>query len=656
MKSHVVLQQLLLALIHDVSQKFGDHQLLLKDVTKLKSLQTTGRGGERRVLTRICEYHSDLDAHLLQGLKTGRLTELSKNSRHSHSCFIPLRFYPLWVRIFRLDGSLRENFSIEAVKYLRQLLQFGSKFENPNRQDEDKKADKAIEDYRDRNLRGMPLYFKYRDSLIVDAGIIFRKVLRGLSLKNIRPSHGPGAVANGEKGKEKYVFTRYYSSLHSVYRFGDYMCVGNQRRFDPLFRETRREFHEVGVSKTLAVPKNFKGPRIITSEPLEFQWIQQGQRRELVRHIESHPITSGHVNFADQNTNGLLALASSNSGDWVTLDLKGASDYLHASLVGALLTDKSGRLHSLGRYFAASRTHNTVLPSGEVIPLSMFAGMGSAMCFPTMSLTIFCILAAALERAGFTRKPYVYGDDILVEAGAYEVVVSALTSVGLVVNTAKSFHTGPFRESCGVDACSGVDVTPMRVRKLPPYLKKVNKDDTDGMSTSSNAESTVAYAAYAQEAFNRGYDTLGKKLLNIATKSTRAKIKHVSDDNGASRLGRFLGTIPMLQYKYDGTPVQRGEGQPLIVRSKYGLRPYMLGLRLCTDLNAWVLSVPCLRINPDKWQKEVGKDCDFNTVYEPDLNPYGRLIRSVVEKLDFPNELAPIRIVGELKYTKLIVA
>jgi hypothetical protein len=54
----------------------------------------------------------------------------------------------------------------------------------------------------------------------------------------------------------------------------------------------------------------------------------------------------------------------------------------------------------------------------------------------------------------------VFGDDIVIPVDSRELLVEALEILDFKVNTAKSFWTGRFRESCGIDAFRGHDVTP----------------------------------------------------------------------------------------------------------------------------------------------------------------------------------------------------
>jgi hypothetical protein len=54
----------------------------------------------------------------------------------------------------------------------------------------------------------------------------------------------------------------------------------------------------------------------------------------------------------------------------------------------------------------------------------------------------------------------VFGDDVVIPVDSRELFVDALEILDFKVNLGKSFWTGKFRESCGVDSFSGVTVTP----------------------------------------------------------------------------------------------------------------------------------------------------------------------------------------------------
>jgi hypothetical protein len=212
--------------------------------------------------------------------------------------------------------------------------------------------------------------------------------------------------------------------------------------------------------------------------PKEAVWIQQGCRRLLERAITHYKSeASGRINFRDQTVNGRLALESSRTREFVTLDLKEASDRISCKLVQSLFGDYAYK------FISCSRASSVKLLDNRVMKLRKWAPMGNALCFPVQSLLFYAIVRAGIRcRYGENcNDVYVFGDDIIFPAKYYDGALNALIRCGLVPNPQKTFKRGFFRESCGVDAFNGIDVTPHR-------LKKIDN------SSVSNAFSTCALA------------------------------------------------------------------------------------------------------------------------------------------------------------------
>jgi hypothetical protein len=231
--------------------------------------------------------------------------------------------------------------------------------------------------------------------------------------------------------------------------------------------------------RVVFVPKTQKTPRVIAIEPVCMQFVQQGILQWLVPVIERDRFTGGHVNFSDQSINGRLALESSKNGRLATIDLSEASDRVSSDLVWDML---SVAPNFRDQVFAC-RSTRAQLADGDILSLSKFASMGSALCFPMESMVFYTIaILGRLRRLKLpvtsrniircSRDVYVYGDDILVPADEASTTCDLLESFGLKVNQSKSFWTGKFRESCGVDAYDGYNVTPTYVRHLPPARRQ----------------------------------------------------------------------------------------------------------------------------------------------------------------------------------------
>lgn len=292
--------------------------------------------------------------------------------------------------------------------------------------------------------------------------------LEGLNLQDIVPGHGPGAVATGEKAYEKMNFQRLYRSLDEKYPYGDYFFFNYTHLCDHLELLEGMVEHQSGTAKVVLVPKDSRGPRLISMEPLELQWIQQGQLKALVKHIEKHWLTKGHVNFTCQDINRELARLASFPGNHeiVTLDMKDASDRVSDWLVTRIFPK-----HVVD-YLHASRSESTLLPNGVSVKLKKFAPMGSAVCFPVEALTFWALAVGAVRRirrrGDLQNLPdvYVYGDDIICDLTDYARFRPVFEELFLEFNETKCCTSRFFRESCGLDAFKQSRVEPIRVKHL----------------------------------------------------------------------------------------------------------------------------------------------------------------------------------------------
>jgi hypothetical protein len=256
-----------------------------------------------------------------------------------------------------------------------------------------------------------------------------------------------------------------------------------------------------GINKVLFVPKDSRGPRTIACEPSEYQFIQQGLRKELYPYIENHKLTKGKINFTDQTINQNLAYKASLPGsDLVTLDMKDASDSVSVLLVSKLF-EKTEILRAL----LALRTPVSRLPSGTLVTLKKYASMGSALCFPVEALVFYSLIYGLACVLG-DSKPiiYVYGDDIIVRRSYYEPMLKIFSELGLKINEEKSCTTGLFRESCGKDFYDGHEVT---------YVKMRRRDVRD-------PDEIVSLTETSNLLWERGYYNAAKSISN----AVKAKI------------------------------------------------------------------------------------------------------------------------------------
>jgi hypothetical protein len=129
------------------------------------------------------------------------------------------------------------------------------------------------------------------------------------------------------------------------------------------------------------------------------------------------------------------------------------------------------------------------------------------------AMVFFCtIVTSRIIRSGRAVRPssvrkcaedvYVYGDDLVVPADEAPSVIEDLELFGLKVNSAKSFWTGKFRESCGGDYYDGRDVTPVYCRRPLPC----HRTDVKGL---------VSAVAFANQLYWAGMWKTSKMVREI---------------------------------------------------------------------------------------------------------------------------------------------
>jgi len=422
----------------------------------------------------------------------------------------PKLFRWLFSQVITPEGIVNPQLDTEFLMQLRQLLYFLYKLEIPS--SEAQKA-KCLQDFVEVDA-GLDKRPDVDQEWLDETADLIRDIFASFDPADIKPSHGPGAVATGEMNHEKHVFKRIYKSVERVYPFTEYYEYSLGAVADRWHLYENLEELESGTAKVVLVPKDSRGPRIISCEPLELQWIQQGLGRAIVKHLEKSHITGGHVNFTDQSINRALALSSSKSGKWVTLDMKEASDRVSLWLVSELFR----HVPQLRDALLATRSTHTRLPSGQTVQLKKFAPMGSNLCFPIESVVFYALAVTSIIRANRLVEPrgsartrakqaresvYVYGDDIIVRSKDYHSLLQQFPTVGLMFNDGKCCTAGLFRESCGCDAYNGVDVTPLRIKKVYDDHRTVN------------AKTLVSYVALSNAAYSRGYRTVSCHLARL---------------------------------------------------------------------------------------------------------------------------------------------
>lgn len=457
--------------------------------------------------------------HFDKCLATGRLTR--SNLPHSRSfrrggC-VPRHFKGLYLSVFDESGVLRIDFDPQCVKFLRQIF-FCSKRFRLECKDEDTFSEVSTffevdrecrlptldwdEDVIDTTgIRGLTIVDPSLGSIGTDdlfpetidippsisiehsrsiqlVGDIVSACLGRFEPTEWKARHGPGAVSDLSK-ETKYRFPNWPEKLERIFPMAD-MAFANYQQWVDMIQPSAGfvilSNHEP-PSKLIAVPKTLSGPRLIASEPTAHLWCQQVIRDFLMESVSKTPIGPS-VNFRSQEANGSLALAASHSESHATIDLSAASDRISCWLVERLFRANSSLIDALHAVRTRYICNEIDRKSPRFHKLRKFTTMGSAVTFPVQTY-IFAIIAIGTVLFVRDRKPTikevtrlarevrVFGDDIIVPTDCWPATQEALRYLGLKVNPNKTFGTGKFRESCGIEAYDGDDVTKVSVLTVP---------------------------------------------------------------------------------------------------------------------------------------------------------------------------------------------
>lgn len=218
------------------------------------------------------------------------------------------------------------------------------------------------------------------------------------------------------------------------------------------------------------VPKDDRISRSICTEPSLNMFFQLGLAEVLTKRLHSWGIDLS----SQQDRNRFMARVGSRfPRSYSTIDLSSASDSMSLKMLEYLLPKQWYLLLCKLRCVETS-------VKGESLTLHMVSTMGNGYTFPLQTILFAAVVRSVYKimgiktRDGSPNRSYsVFGDDIIVVSRAYRMVCRILNLLGFVVNEEKSFETGFFKESCGVDAWKGKDVRGVYLKELHdgvPYV------------------------------------------------------------------------------------------------------------------------------------------------------------------------------------------
>jgi hypothetical protein len=299
---------------------------------------------------------------------------------------------------------------------------------------------------------------------------------------------------------------------------------------------THPEFSTLS-SRAIAVPKSISKRRIITVEKTFHTMAAQALRDQLLKYIKD---CNFNIFIDDQSFNRVLAQMGSDNGMLVTIDMHAASDSVTIQLVRRLFKHTG-----LLPYLEDARASMCEI-EGEMVALQTYAGMGNAVTFPLECIVFAAVVEYVAKRrqSRYAKLYAIVGDDIVVHKSLFKPVVDALESLGFIINRDKTFGGDfPFRESCGIEALSGYNVTPVRVSRKT-YFDVTNQ----------SVDSLIAVS-------NNLYDYGLKRAASAIRKWFRLKDRGIPYTDNPDEYGMLIWDIPVndhLKSRYN-SDLQRTE-------------------------------------------------------------------------------------------------
>jgi hypothetical protein len=240
-------------------------------------------------------------------------------------------------------------------------------------------------------------------------------------------------------------------------------CLWNNPRFGISNRNIGPIKNRVVTVKP--VPKNYKKPRLIFPQD-SYSSSYLHQMRVL---LQNRLASVAGINLSTQQAkNRDIAILGSTDGRWATIDHSMASDCISWRYYELVFPQKFVDFLSLYR-------ERSLRINGKVYPCRIAFTAGNPVTFVLETMFFLAVAVVATDEAEmyfnlFADKPCIpgdpsyikfgrpgaYGDDVYIDPRAAGMYFTICEWLGLKVNQDKSFTTGLYRESCGVEAYQGM--------------------------------------------------------------------------------------------------------------------------------------------------------------------------------------------------------
>lgn len=251
----------------------------------------------------------------------------------------------------------------------------------------------------------------------------------------------------------------------------------------------------------------------------------------------------------------MLAQRGSVTGEVATVDFSRASDTVARLLVKFLATAEwyslldSGRTKLIEVDFdehGVQMLDDDGEPVVRSIYMEKFSSMGNGFTFELETLIFYALARSICEDHEVVS---VYGDDVILPTERAGDFIALARFCGFTINTAKTYVSGPFRESCGGDFLHGENIR--------PYFQKEEINETRHTFSLANGLYRASAGAASQTSgyLNRSWEVA---LDNIPSAERRMRGPEILGDAVIHDLRHAKYALAPMGWKRDR--IWRGEG------------------------------------------------------------------------------------------------
>lgn len=235
---------------------------------------------------------------------------------------------------------------------------------------------------------------------------------------------------------------------------------------DPLVTSLYRNTYPADYAELFCVPKQYNKVRVAAKSQLGNMLLQ----RPIGLFIGKRLRQRCGIDIATQQD--FHKFIVSNYWDcYATIDQSDASDRICVELCKALLPYDWFRLLNLTRH-----RYLKIKDYDQLYSMHKMANQGNGFIFELQTLIYYALAKATVcvlhgeERANKTLIS-VFGDDMICEEAFAPAISRTLEFCGQKINFDKSFFSGRFKESCGVDTFDGFNIRPKYIKQFSKNLR-----------------------------------------------------------------------------------------------------------------------------------------------------------------------------------------